>query len=34
MVKFVKKRNGSIEKFDPTKLNQWAEWAANKNVGW
>lgn len=34
MVKFVKKRNGSVEKFDPTKLNQWAEWAANKNVGW
>lgn len=34
MVKFVKKRNGSIERFDPTKLNQWAEWAANKNVGW
>lgn len=34
MVKFVKKRNGSIEKFDPTKLNQWAEWAANNNVGW
>lgn len=34
MLRFVKKRNGSTEKSDPTKLSRWAEWAANKNVGW
>ncbi len=31
---YILKRDGSKEDFDETKLNKWAEWAANSNVAW
>jgi len=30
----LKKRNGTVQDFNPDKLNKWAEWAANLNVEW
>ncbi|MGL4519511.1 MAG: hypothetical protein ACRCUJ_07525, partial [Phocaeicola sp.] len=29
MIKYIKKRNGTIEAFDATKLNKWAEWSCD-----
>ncbi|MBP7966730.1 ribonucleoside-diphosphate reductase subunit alpha [Candidatus Woesebacteria bacterium] len=35
MIKKIKKRDGSIEEFNPDKLNKWAEWASEINgVDW
>lgn len=34
MITQVRKRNGSIESFNPDKLNKWAEWAASINLDW
>lgn len=33
-IKYVIKRNGSIEKFDPEKLSHWAEWAQTVGADW
>ncbi len=30
MIKYIKKRDGSIEEFSPAKINGWGEWAAKK----
>lgn len=34
MIVDVQKRDGTFEKFQPEKLNKWAEWAANGGVSW
>lgn len=34
MIEFVTKRDGSKEKFDPSKLSKWAEWASVVGVDW
>jgi ribonucleoside-diphosphate reductase alpha chain len=37
MITHIKKRNGSIEEFSPTKINGWGEWASKKlgpSVDW
>ncbi len=34
MIKTVKKRDGSVEAFDPEKLSRWAEWAKVVGVDW
>lgn len=35
MIKKIKKRDGSVEEFNPDKLNKWAEWASEINgVDW
>ena len=34
MITKLKKRNGTVQDFNPDKLNKWAEWAANLNVEW
>ena len=34
MINYVVKRDGSKEKFDPSKLTKWAEWASVVGVDW
>lgn len=34
MINFVKKKNGTIEPFQPEKLNRWAKWADHYGVLW
>lgn len=34
MLTHIVKRDGTIENFNPNKLNKWAEWASNLNVEW
>lgn len=33
-IRQIKKRDGSLVEFDPTKLNRWGEWAAGIGVEW
>jgi len=30
MLKYIKKRDGSIESFDPEKINRWSSWASEE----
>ena len=34
MIEYVVKRDGSTEKFDPVKLNKWAEYATAVGGNW
>lgn len=34
MIRNVKKSDGTVQPFDPSRLNRWAEWAANYGVDW